>query len=289
MHRNELSYSRTALVIVAVFAAVLAGCAPAFQPAKFGSNQALFDATLREFNREHWDNAVSGFEKLSLDLPTRDPLLPRVLYYLGQAHAKRGEQLLAAQTYARLVDAFPDDSVAPVAMFATGQAYQKLWRKPTLDAEYGQRAQAVYRNLIGAYPQSPYAKSAEDQLHRLDEWFATKDYETALHYLRRKGYDPAIIYLKDVIRQYPAAAKTRDAYLKLVDAYRAIHYKEEAAEACVDMRRLYADDRAVKTACGAAPATAVPSAAAVPVPPTPGAPPTAPPTTPVRPPSTAPR
>ncbi|MCU0636467.1 MAG: outer membrane protein assembly factor BamD, partial [Gemmatimonadaceae bacterium] len=97
---------------------------------------------------------------------------------------------------------------------------------------------------------------AKQRLRDLDEWFASKDFETGMHYFRRKAYDSAIIYFNDVIRQHPDAAKTRLAWLRLHAAYVAIRYTEDATDACTRMRQLYPDDREVKLACGAAPVAA---------------------------------
>ena len=41
------------------------------------------------------------------------------------------------------------------------------------------------------------------------------DYENGMYYMRRKAYDPAIIYLKDVVEKYPTTTRSRDALLPL--------------------------------------------------------------------------
>jgi outer membrane protein assembly factor BamD len=262
-------------------AAFGAACAKAFNAAKFSNAPALFRASEDRFRRRKWDDALAGFDRLASQLPARDTLLPRVYFYQGRAHARKGEHLLAAQAYARIGDAFPDDSLADDALFEQAQAYQRLWRKPTLDSQHGQTALATYRQLGQLYPESPFAKRAEQQAAALTQRFALKDLETADHYLRRKAYDPALIYLKDVVRLYPGTAAARAAHLRMVDAYRAIKYQEEIAEACTDMRRTYPGDAAVLRACGAAPVSAAPPQATPPAPP-PTAPAPAPAATPPR-------
>jgi outer membrane protein assembly factor BamD (BamD/ComL family) len=86
--------------------------------------------------------------------------------------------------------------------------------------------------------------------------FATKDYDSGMFYLRRKAYDSAIIYFRDVVKNYPNARKTRQAYLRLVDAYTAIRYKDDVADVCSTLQKNYPGDREVRTACGSAPAAA---------------------------------
>lgn len=238
---------------------LLAACAPAFQLKNFPKNEDLFRASLRQFQRGKWDNAIIGFEKLTNDLPARDTLLPRAFFYLGSARQRNGEHLLAAQTFTRLAETFPEDTLGDDGLFQAGKSYEALWKKPELDATYGESAQGVFRTLVSVYPQSPLLDKANAELARLDDWFARKDYETAMHYLRRKAYDSAILYLKDVIREHPSAPQTRLAYLRLLEAYRLINYREEAAELCQTMRGAYATDGEVRAACGPAPVNRAPA------------------------------
>jgi outer membrane protein assembly factor BamD len=123
-----------------------------------------------------------------------------------------------------------------------------------LDAEYGQDAITQFQTLQSLYPDSKLLPREDEQLKKLDEWFAIKDYETGYHYLKRKAYDSAIIYFKDVIKLHPNAGKTREAYLRLHAAYKAINYKEDMRELCDAMRKAYPNDREVRDVCGPAPA-----------------------------------
>jgi outer membrane protein assembly factor BamD len=230
-------------------------CKPPFDPKIYPSADKLYQVAMAEYKAGRYDNAAKAFEKLTLDLPARDPRLPLAFYYLAESQAKTGENLLAAGTYNRLIDAFPQDTLVDDALYLSGRAYEREWRHPELDATYGKSAIAAYESLLASYPDSPFAKRARDELARLDEWLAEKDYNTAYLYLKRKAYDSAILYFKDVIRQHPSARKTRDAYLRLLDAYRAIKYTEDARDLCDAMRKVYPSDREVRKACGPAPST----------------------------------
>jgi outer membrane protein assembly factor BamD len=215
----SLSFHKRCFALLAL--ALLAAChRQSFIPIKFGSNEALFEASLREFNQRHWDNAVSGFERLTTNLPARDPLLPRTYYYLGKAHEGRHEYILAAQAFSRVPESFPEDTLAAAATFEAGLAYSKLWRKPTLDDEYGQTALATLQSFLVAYPDSPLRERAEKEIQHLEEWFATKNYDTGVFYMKRKAYDPAIIYFKDAARLYPSTQHARLSRLTLVEASR---------------------------------------------------------------------
>lgn len=234
-------------------AMILAGChRQSFDARAFTSTDALFSASLREYQQRRWQNAARGFERLTTDLPARDPRLATAYFYLGKSQQEIGEYLTAAQTFQRVSESFPDDTLADDALFEAGRAYQRLWRKPTLDAQHGQSALNVLRTLLVVYPNSPLVADTQRDVARLEQWFATKDYETGYHYIRRRAYDSAIIYFRDVIENYPNTPKAREAYLRLLESYRAIRYTDDARELCTVMLERYSTDRDVTRACSGA-------------------------------------
>lgn len=233
-------------------------CRPAFQLKRYTTDTALYQASLREFERRRWANAVAGFERLTTSLPARDTLLPRAFWYLAKAQQGRREWLLAAQSFQRLVEGFPEDSLADDAQLEVARSYRRLWRKPTLDSQYGETALAAYRQFLGLFPDSRLTNQATSEARALEEWFATKNYEIGQHYLRRKMYDSAIIYFRDVMRLYPSAPTARKAGLRMVHAYRTIRWKDEAKEVCSTLRQQYPTDEEVRLACGGVTAAVAP-------------------------------
>lgn len=230
---------------------LLAACNRGFQLRKYPTNAGLFKASMAEFQAKKWENAITGFEKLTLDLSARDTLLPLAHYYLGKSHENREEFLLAAQSYARLAESFPDDSLAASALLSAGDSYLKMWCDPSLDPTYATMAQTQYRLLASVYPESPLKVQAEKGAQRIEELLATKDYETGMHYVRRRAFDSALIYLKDVVRNFPNSAKSRDAMLRIVEVYRRpeMNYKDEAKEMCVALNGAYPRDTDVAKLC----------------------------------------
>ena len=243
-------------ILLALLLTAPLACKQPFNVKTYATADSLWNAAMAEYKAGHFDNAAKAFEQLTLDLSARDPRLPLAYYYLAQSQTKNGEYLLAAGTYNRLIDAFPQDTLVDDAFFLSGKAYQHEWRKPQLDATYGKSAVTAFQSLLAAYPDSPYGQRARNELTKLDDWFAQKDYDTGYLYLKRKAYDSAIIYFKDVIKLHPNARKTRDAYLMLLEAYKAIHYTEDARDLRNEMRTKYQNDREVSKRCGPAPAPA---------------------------------
>lgn len=242
-------HARTLTCVAVAAAAALTACRPSFRINRFPTNEALYAAGLHEYQQKHWGNAILAFDKLSTDLPPRDTLLPRSFWYLANAHARQREHLLAAQSYTRIFESFPDDTLADDAALEAARSYRRLWRSPTLDATYGETALAAYNALLGLYATSDLADVAKREIAELEQWFATKNYETGRFYLRRKAYDSAIIYFKYAIERWPNVPRARDALLRLAEAYQAIRYREDYDETCARLRQAYPGDREVIATC----------------------------------------
>lgn len=230
---------------------VVGACSTAINVRSYSTSISLYEAGLERYNREKWTDAIAAFEKLTFDLPTRDTLLPRAHWYLGQARRKNEERVLAAQSFMRLAELFPEDTLADDALYWSAVSYAEMWRRPSLDPQYGILAQAQYRTLLGIFPDSPLADSATRELGRLDEWFATKDFETGMHYFRRRAYDSAIIYFQDVVKNWPNTDKARQSMLQLVRIYRlpVMNYSEDADEVCATLRAGFPTDPEVLAVC----------------------------------------
>ncbi len=140
---------------------------------------------------------------------------------------------------------------APLALLRAGDANLRLWRRAELDPEPGQTALATYQELQGRYPGTDAAARAQLHVSQLNEWFAEKNYKNGMFYFRRRAYDSAIIYFKDVIANYPGTRLVPDALLRLVDSYRAIRYIEELKEACANLRQYYPKTDGLAARCPA--------------------------------------
>ncbi len=232
-------------------------CSRGFQPRDFANPEALYRGAMQEYLRGNMGNAILGFERLTLDLSSRDSLLAPTYFFLALAHEGRKEFLLSAQAFARLSDGFPADTLAPKALLGEGRSYQLLWRKPELDADYGIKALGTLRVLLTAYPDGPEATEAVERIATIEDWLARKDFEVGVHYLKtRKAYDSSIIYFQDVIETYPSTPTAKKAWMGLHEAYDKLRYSEEADETCVELRTRYPADPEVLEICGPSPPAA---------------------------------
>jgi outer membrane assembly lipoprotein YfiO len=245
-------------MVPAFSALVLAGaCRPNFQPRQFGNDHSrLYAASLEQFRQERWDNAIAGFERLTIDLPARDPLLPLSIFHLAESHSRKGEHLLAAQNYVRVAESFPQDTLADEALLNAGLSYGRLWRKPALDPQYGEQALSTLETMLGVYPDSPLADQGRAEVAELHDKFAQKIYANGIFYMRRNANHSAVIYFRDVADRYPATPTAKAALFRMVEAFREENWREDAEETCQSLHSKYPADAAVRELCGAPAVTA---------------------------------
>jgi len=170
---------------------------------------------------------------------------------MAECYFQTGDRVQAAHEFRKVADEFPTSEYAPLALLRAGDANLRLWRRAELDPTYGETALSIYQELAARYADSDAAARARPHVRRLQNQFAEKTYKNGMFYLRRKAYDSAIIYFKDVIANYPEAKLAPDALLRLVDSYRAIGYTDELKETCDHLRRFYPQATGLGKSCPA--------------------------------------
>ena len=203
------------------------------------------------FHDGDFRRAQAILQRLTFDLEPGDPSLAQIRYYMAECSFQMGDYVQAASDFRKVSDEFSTTEYAPQALLRAGDANLRLWHRPELDPSYGETALAIYQELAGRFPESDAAARARPHVKRLENQFAEKTYKTGIFYLRRKAFDSAIIYFKDVIANYPNSARAPDALLRLVDSYRAIRYKQELDETCEHLRRFYPNAKGIDQSCPA--------------------------------------
>ncbi|HJP56947.1 MAG TPA: outer membrane protein assembly factor BamD [Gemmatimonadales bacterium] len=224
----------------------------------------LLDSLAAELDsaRAHrkWDQVITLADRLALELPPGDARATRTHLYRGEAYFEKHDYLQAAREFRRVSDENPLDPLAPEGLLRVGDAYARLWRRPELDATYGQTALATYQELLTRYPTSEVAKQAQARITELNDKFALKAFKSAQYYMRLKAYDSAIIYFKDLVVSYPRAAIVPSALVRLIDAYRSLNYQEDVQETCDYLRKYHSASADAMKACAGVPAPAAASA-----------------------------
>src|SRR5207244_1245356 len=156
-----------------------------------------------QFRSGDYSKALLSFRRLTYELGPSQPEMAEARYHMAECYFQTGDRVQAAHEFRQVADQFATSEYAPLALLRAGDANLRLWRKPELDPSYGETALAIYQELAGRYPGTDAAARAQMHTQQLKEWFSQKDYKNGMFYFRRRAYDSAIIYFKDVIATYP--------------------------------------------------------------------------------------
>ena len=225
-----------------------------------GASAAAIDSLWRDAQRAvrtgKWSDAEKQLGRAVLEFAPGDPRVAQAHFFLGEALFAQNRQLEAAREFRRASDETPNDPIAPEALLRLGDVYADLWRRPELDPTYGQTALSTYQELLNRYPGSSAAQRAQLRINELNERFAAKAYKAAMYYYRLKAYDSAVLYLKDLVATYPKAVVVPEALVRLVQAYKALGYREDVQETCGYIRRFHPRAPRVGEVCPRNPAGA---------------------------------
>lgn len=232
--------------------AVVAACsrsAPAVR--NVPAPEAEMARAMAMFRRGNFRGAQNLLQRLTFEFGRNQPELATARFYLAECNFQLGDRVLAASEFRKVADEFPTSEYAPLALLRAGDSNLRLWRRAELDPTYGEVALATYHELATRYPDSDAAARARPHVVRLQNQFAEKAYKNGMFYFRRKAWDSAIIYFKEVIANFPEARRAPDALLRLVDTYRAIGYTPELQETCAHLRRFYPRASGLERSCPA--------------------------------------
>jgi outer membrane protein assembly factor BamD len=231
-------------------AACAAGNKPQIEPTSMDSD-VIMQRARAEFRHGEFDAALLDYRRLQFELSPGQPEMAEARYYVAESMFQTRDFAGAALAFQKVAEEFPTSDYAPLALLRSGDANLRLWPRPEVDPSPGETALATYQELVGRYPSTDAAQRAQARVALLSEWFAERSYKTGMFYLRRRAFDSAIIYFKDIVANYSTTKWVPSALLRLVDSYRAIGYVEEMRETCANLRRYYPKTWGIDRRCPA--------------------------------------
>lgn len=234
---------RFRLWLVALVAA-LVGCGGEVHLEKMDAD-ALFARGQGALAAKHWDDAIAAFDRLTLQYPSF-ARVQEARFDLAQAYFGKKEYVTSAGEFDRLATDYPLGVYADNSRFMVCRSYEMLSPAVQLDQQYTQSAIDHCNSLISYYPNSPFVQQARDVVQRLTEKLAEKELLAGDYYFRRHAYDSSLIYFDDLLKTYPKTTAASQALLRMVQAYEALGYKEDAQAARERLLREYPGSQAAK-------------------------------------------
>ena len=217
-----------ALAIVA--AAALAGCASSSDLSKQLNPDApdkMFADADALMGRGKFDDAAKKFEDIDRDHPYA-PEARRAMVMAAYANYKDGklpEAIAGSERYAQLHSGTKE---AALAQHIIASSHYDQMTGPDRDQGETRKALAALKTLKTRYPDSPYAKDADNRIRVCEDNLAAAEMEVGRAYLKKRQYAAAINRFKVVATEYQTTAHVEEALMRLTEAYMALGIKPEA-------------------------------------------------------------
>lgn len=177
------------------------GCAW-FQPKEEKTARDLAEEGMKAYEDNDFRNSLETFQKLRDWYPFSKYALLADLK-VGDAHYNLKEYDEAISAYEEFENLHPKNEAVPYVVYQTGRCY--LDRLEVIDRDQTLALQAVqiFSRLIRTYPDSPFAKKAEEHIRTCYRNLAEHDFYVGMFYYKTKHYKAAMERFKMVLRSYP--------------------------------------------------------------------------------------
>ena len=181
-------------------------------------------------SRGKFEAAAKKFEDLDRDHPY-SPEARKAMVMAAYAYYRAGKTQEAIATARRYTTMHPGTKEAELAHHIIISSYFDEMVGPNRDQTNARKALAELQTLKARYPDSPYAKDADNRIRIAQDMIAAHEMEVGRYYLKRKNYLAAINRFKTVVTDYQTTAHVEEALMRLVEAYMALGIKQEAQTA----------------------------------------------------------
>jgi outer membrane protein assembly factor BamD len=242
MHRPEntepkfaqLKWGRMAGAMALLAAVAVAGCSSsntealkALNPDPPGVMYTEADALLAN---GRYEAAAKKFEDIDRHHPyaqeaRRSMVLASYAYYKS---GKFPEAVAAAQRY---VVMHPGTKDAALAHHVIASSHFDEIKDPARDQTATRKAIAELKTLATRYPESPYARQAENRIRIGEDALAASEMNVGRYYLQRANYVAAINRFKTVVAEHQTTAHVEEALLRLTETYMGLGIQNEAQAA----------------------------------------------------------
>ncbi|MGI9525072.1 MAG: outer membrane protein assembly factor BamD [Hyphomicrobiaceae bacterium] len=180
--------------------------------------------------RGKFSSAAKKFEELDRDHPY-SPEARRAMVMAAYAYYRAGKYPEAIATAQRYTTVHPGTKEAAFAHHIIASAYFDEISGPNKDQTKTLKALKQLQILKSRYPNSKYARDADNRIRIARDNLAAKEMEVGRYYLKRKKYTGAINRFKSVVNDYNDTKHIEEALMRLTECYMALGIKEEAQTA----------------------------------------------------------
>ena len=193
-------------------------------------------------SRGKFQDAAAKFEALDREHPysqeaRRAIVMAAYAYYRG---GMTPEAIASAERYVAL---HPGTKEAPLAHHIIASAYFDEMKGPNRDQGATRKALEQYKTLKTRYPESEYARGADNKIRVAEDNLAASEMEVGRYYLKQKNYVASINRFKTVASDYQTTAHVEEALMRLTECYMALGITKEAQNSAAILGHNYPDSK----------------------------------------------
>lgn len=240
---REITRVLRAAAIVAALA--VAGCSgnkldtSALNPDPPSKMFADADAMMAKGN---FDDAAQKFESVDREHPYSQEAR-RSIVMAAYAYYRAGKTPEAIASAERYVTMHPGTKEAPLAHHVIASAYFDDLKTANRDQTPARKALEQFKILKSRYPESEYARDADNKIRICQDNLAANEMEVGRYYLDKHNYVGAINRFKTVVSDYQTTAHVEEALARLVESYMALGITKEAQNAAAVLGHNYPDSK----------------------------------------------
>ncbi len=175
-----------------------------------------------DYGRKWWDlskpidnPAPEIFELIVKTLPysreAEEALYLKSLFYFNRKDYEKAREAIQ-----RLLDEYPDSDFDDDAEFLNIKALAQMSLRPDYDQKYALDAENAIKEFLAKYPDSGFADQAQKLLSDMQEKRAANMLKIAEFYLKQGKKQAAVVYLKQIVSEYPKVGSFKKA-MNLLD------------------------------------------------------------------------
>jgi outer membrane protein assembly factor BamD len=181
-------------------------------------------------SRGKFEDAAKKFEDLDRSHPYA-PEARRAVVLAAFAYYKAGKMPEAIASAERYTTMHPGTKDAPLAHHIIASAYFDDIKTPNRDQAPTRKALEQLKILKQRYPDSQYAKDADNRIRIAEDNLAASEMEVGRYYLEKKNYVAAINRFKTVVAEYQTTRHVEEALYRLTECYLTLGINNEAQTA----------------------------------------------------------
>ena len=205
----------------------------------------IYTEAYKEFNKKNYEEAAELFQMAESQYPSSpwaaDALV--MMAYSRYMDKDFAGSILAIDRYMRF---HPGHRDVPYMMYLRGMCNYRQVSEVRRDPEMSAYALQQFQQLVQRFPNSEYAKNAENKILILKNYIAGKVMYAARNDMQNKNWTSAISRLQSVVATAQETVMTPEAMFRLTECYTAIGLPEQAEGFATMLRKNFPDNEWTK-------------------------------------------